>query len=166
MMKYTLEHYQTGKIQVIEIPAKFFNINLKEIFYILDRYSCTFELNCVELIFLIIFHLEGWIMHRLPFNKSNPVIKYATRILYDEFNIKVESLFGKGCPDFLLTNKEDKKFRFVEIKHSENSLSSHQVNWIKKYNCDVFIAKLAPLHDKNGEYLSNKNVRGVNKLKI
>ncbi len=163
-MKYTIENWKTGQIQVKNISNKVFNRKIKEIIPTLSKYNCKF-LNIIEMIFVLVFESEGWKIIRLPLRKKDPILMYVEIMLTKELAIKDDSLFGKGCPDLLLYDLERKKFRFVEIKQTEKSLNKNQIDWIKKYNYEVYVVKLAPLHDGHGNKINNKFIKRFNKLK-
>ena len=139
-IEYELKNWKTKEIQIIKAPERIFDLNFKEIVSIFGNYG--FGLNIAELTFLLIFHLEGWGIIRLPLNRYHWSTDYILTPLKREFMIEEESLFCKGCPDFLLTNNKKKEFKFVEIKQWEDSLNDNQIRWVEKYNYNVFITRL------------------------
>ena len=71
---------------------------------------------------------------------------------FENLGIDLDSLYGVGCPDFLLINLNKKKFKFVEVKHTEKALNKNQKDWIKKFKYEVEIAKLAKIQDGYRDY--------------
>ena len=98
-MKYTIENWRTGAVEIYNIPKKIINNTLKDIISIMHNNNGPFYgLNLQEIIFLLIFNSQGWKVNRLPLSKTNYVKQYFINAISTDFQIKKESLSGSGCP--------------------------------------------------------------------
>lgn len=159
-MRYTLENWRTEKIDIYKIPESILNNTISDVIHtMVNSRGLFFGLNLQEIIFLMIFSSQGWMVMRLPINRSDIVRRYfVDGILVKEYRVNKECLSGKGCPDFLLINRETREFRFVEVKFYEKSLSADQEKWARKYKYPFIIARTARLD------LSDKENKKVNRL--
>lgn len=168
MQKHTIEHWQTGEINIHNTPSEVFNTSLSQfaeysISFSFSYSPCLFNLNFSEIIFALLFHFQGWKIIRLPFG-GRGVDAYVYSYLYKNFGIVPEEISGAGCPDFLLI-RNNKEFKFIEVKFSELSLNKNQVLWSEKNKYDLFVYKLAPVRNHDDTLCTDEQIIEINRLK-
>lgn len=90
-----------------------------------------------------IFDQNGWRVVRTPMNRNRAVSRFMEVGIEMSTDIR-EELYGPGVPNFFLW-EFDGQHRFVEVKASEDELNSNQLEWAEEYDCNFYIAKLAPV---------------------
>lgn len=151
---YIIENWRTQEIKLKKYPSSLWKYTLSDILKIFGRHYIKI-LNFHELIFFLIFNLEGWKIYNLPINRRD-LLGTILGYLREETEIDGEALYMNGCPDFLLfrENGKKKEFRFVEVKASEIALSKSQIDWANKFKkYDLYIIRPAPINEKERESL-------------
>lgn len=143
--KYTIENWRTdGDPVVRDIPREAKSITLEEAY----RKLGSGDQNIVEMVLQYVFDAEGWTVERMPLNQRNwidNIFKYCVTEKFD--SISWEALSSReGVPDFLLLDMENKEYKFVEVKASEDGLNEAQIKWAEEHTgCELYVAQLAPV---------------------
>ena len=161
--KYTIENYKTGYIELVDIPDKVYSMTLENVFRNIVDWSVGIGINFIELLFFIIFNNQGWMVIRLPLNRQDPASFYRMLAIKRNTGINGEAFYGRGTPDFFLWKPNENKYKFVEIKCTENCLNKYQEQWFEKFGYELFIVKLAKIA-KNDKLLTEKEMIEQNRF--
>lgn len=139
--RYTLEGWRTQEVEIHDIPEAVFSTTLEDILRRVFSDIASMDQNPIELLFYCTFDHEGWRVVRTPLSRNRTVTEYFAAGIEMSTGISDE-LYGSGVPDFFLWDAEG-QHRFVEVKASEDSLNTNQLEWAGEYDCDFYIAQLA-----------------------
>jgi len=119
--KYTVEDWQTGEMELHEIPEGVLSLSVEDLMNISIKELNSVNLNIIELVFACIFRNKGWRVVRTPLNPDRPVQGHLAKAIEQNIGI-ADALHDIGVPDLFLWNT-DGEHRFVEVKASEDSLN-------------------------------------------
>lgn len=139
--RYTLESWRTGEVVVHRIPESVYRMPAGAAFHKLFA-NALGNLNPVEQVLYLAFDAEGWRVTRLPLNKSDPLDRVKKTVL-GFTKVNPAAFHGRGVPDFILWDARTERYRFVEVKHSEWTISPSQAEWARKHDVDFHVARLA-----------------------
>jgi hypothetical protein len=156
--KYTLEDWRTEEIAVFDIPDAVFETTFEDLLQICFGELVALDLNPVELMFSCIFLHKDWRILRTPLSQEHPVWESTAHGIRQHLGI-YDALFGPGVPDFFIWNSEG-RHRFVEVKATEDQLTSYQREWAETYDHNFVIAQLAPTSAE----LTEEEIREENRI--
>lgn len=146
-------------VDLHDIPDSVFSLTFEDILKKLFSDLVGIDQNPIELLLYHTFDQNGWRVERTPLNRSATITRYKVPAIASETGIKDE-LFGPGVPDFFLWDSGG-QYRFVEVKASEDELNSNQLKWAEKYDCNFYIARLAPIDDE----LTEEDIIETNRIR-
>ena len=154
--RYTLENWRTQEIDIYDIPDTVLSLSFEEILDLTFGRLRSLDLNPIELLFSCIFFHDDWRVVRTPMKRDSPVQQHMSVAIERATGVR-DALYGSGVPDLFLWDSTG-RYRFVEIKASEDSLNDNQQEWAEAYDWKFFIAQLAPVsEDMSDEELLNDN---------
>ena len=158
--KYTFENWRTREMTVHEIPGSVCRMPVEKMFYKLFADGLV-NLNPVEQLLYLALDAAGWNVARLPLNRSRTIDRYRWSAFQQIVGTDGEAFFGQGVPDFFIWDRNSRGHRFVEVKHSEWTLSAKQQAWAERSGHDLFVARLAPVDLSDDEIKETNRCRRV-----